>query len=222
MSHRAYNLLRSAPFVLAAVFCAYCGGPKSTGADPSGTVDAGLVNNNNNNPNNNGSTDAGLALPAACTAIASWTGVDALGAYVPDPTFSYTLGLSFLDGASSYQALQLEDYHAAGVAYPKQLTFTAKDKYFTCDVCVTLWDGCVDDPLSGRTGCQAVLFPQSGSITVSQSDQNADAGSLKATAQNMKLVEWLLPQLDGGGDMPKPNGRCYEINSASWNVSWPK
>ncbi|MGQ0505562.1 MAG: hypothetical protein ACT4TC_09600 [Myxococcaceae bacterium] len=143
MSHRS---LAALPLFLAAlVLSARCGGAKNdgTGGGSQNMGDGGTL------------SDGGSGGPVTCTNVPTWNGVDPVATYVANQTFPYNIALSFVDFPTSYSLIQMEDYHASNT-YPKTANFTTADKYFTCDTCVTLWDGCVD--ANGTTTGQGVFY----------------------------------------------------------------
>jgi hypothetical protein len=146
------------------------------------------------------------AAPSGCKMYNSWPNVQPEGAY--DATNMLTFAVS-LDGTTN--ALSIEDYVSQSDSHPKMVTYSSADTYGACEVCTLI-------AVCDSSGCTDKYFAQAGTVTVTQADRNAAAGSMVATASNLTLVEWDFSQ---SGDKPVPNGSCITIKSATFNVSWP-
>jgi hypothetical protein len=194
---------------LATVGCAKTN-PAITVHDLGGTGGDGSMNNKQDGGNGkpdlsmNGGDDA--SMPGNCTMVANWPGLMPQGGY--DATNVVTFAATTDVMNPPFNALTVEDYHGNGIPYPKMHTYSKTDTYSGCDVC-TLIQVC--DAMS----CTQTYFAQGGTINVTQSDQNAAMGSFKATASNLTLVEW-----DFNGDAAVMNGKCIQIASATFDVSW--
>jgi hypothetical protein len=132
------------------------------------------------------------------------------GAGLPPNTSAFAFVFS---DATHYKSLVLQDFHV-GTTYPKTVTFQASDTFAQCDLCVVLSDGCAEGTTS--TTCSALYFQQGGQVTVTHADTNVATGTMTASGTNLVLKEW-----DFQHDAPVANGRCYQVGSVSWNVSWP-
>jgi hypothetical protein len=142
-----------------------------------------------------------------CIQVANWPGLSPAGGY--DAMNMVTFAASTDLMTPPFNALTIEDWHQSAI-YPKSVTYTNADKYSTCDVC-TVIQAC------DMMGCTYKFFAQAGTVNVTQADQNDQMGTMKATAQNLTLVEWDFSMM---GDKPVPNGKCYQIGSATFDVSW--
>jgi hypothetical protein len=143
-----------------------------------------------------------------CTKLGAWPGLKPEGFFDPDFFGSgpATVALSRSTNSTPWNELSVEAWHSA--VYPTTVTFKANDTYEFCDTCVIYAEGCDDQ------GCAALYFAQGGTGTITQASQDL-AGTMKASAANLKLVEW-----DFMSDTPVANARCVEITSASWDVAW--
>ena len=150
--------------------------------------------------------DGGMS---GCMSIATWPGLMAIGGY--DTQNMDTFVVSTDVATAPFNALTIEDYHMAGAAYPKAVTFSNKDNYTSCDVCPYI-AACMGSPLA----CAGTYFAQGGTVTVTKADSNATAGNMTATATNLLLVQW-----DFMADKAVTGGKCILVGSASWNVTWP-
>ncbi len=141
-----------------------------------------------------------------CTTIATWAGLEPFANY--DDAGPTTFGGSQSSTTEPFDALGFEDWHITS-GYPKNVTFSSTDSYFTCDVCVALYE-----QVQGGQAA-AFFFAQSGSMTVTTADENIESGTLNLTGTNLHLVEW-----DLSTDTAVPGGRCYDIGTATLNKSW--
>lgn len=141
-----------------------------------------------------------------CTTMATWPGLEPFADY--DDAGPTTYGGSQSSSTEPFDALGFEDWHLAS-GYPKNVTFSTSDAYFTCDVCVALYEQVQGGQAS------AFFFAQGGSMTVTQADENIETGTFNLTGTNLHLVEW-----DLSTDSAVPGGRCYDIGSASLNKTW--
>jgi hypothetical protein len=142
-----------------------------------------------------------------CVQFAQWPGLTPAGGY--DSMNMVTFVASSDVAMPPLSALTIEDWHISSM-YPKSVTYKSGDQYATCDVC-TLIQAC--DAMS----CSYKYFAQAGTVTVTQADQNDVAGTMKATVQNLTLVEW---DFSMGGDKPVAGGGCIQIGSATFDVPW--
>jgi hypothetical protein len=174
-----------------------CGDPSNTSPDLAVTLDLSMPDL--------GPRD--MALPP-CTMVGAWPGLSPEGFFDPDyfGAGPATVAFSRQSNATPWNELAVEAWH--GATYPTTVTHKRNDTYEFCDTCVTYGEECDDQ------GCAAYYFAQGGTTTITRADQDL-AGSMKANASALKLVEW-----DFMEDGPVANPRCVEITSATWDVSW--
>jgi hypothetical protein len=109
--------------------------------------------------------------------------------------------------AAPWNELSAEAWHQK--AYPSTTTFKATDNYSNCDTCMIYGEQCDD------MGCNTYFFALGGTGTITQADRNAAGGRMRASASNLRLVEW-----DFQNDKQVPGARCVEVASATWDVTW--
>jgi hypothetical protein len=123
------------------------------------------------------------------------------------PSLTYTESADI--PGSPFKMLRIEDFHFAPA--PKTVVVDTTWRAIDCDVCAFVAEGCVDTFAS----CAKVFFVQAGSISVSRADAVESGGRMVANANQLTLFEW-----DEINDVPVPNGRCYEVGSATFDVTW--
>ncbi|MFH1130869.1 MAG: hypothetical protein V1754_06000 [Pseudomonadota bacterium] len=169
-------------------------------------------------PNTDGGPEAGpveagtkeAGQPGVCTKIQSWSGITSVAGYE-----DYVITYAYSRDSSSvpFRTLLIEDWHIPPDAYPKNVTFDSSTNLNTCDICIQLFENCTSEPF---LGCPIdFFFVQAGTATVTRADKVESGGQIDATLSNLKLVEW-----DWQKNQPKLGGACYEIDSASFNLSW--
>ncbi len=144
----------------------------------------------------------------ACVVVDSWPGLRPLGEYSPIEMVTWAASADTSSGASTQ--LLIEDWQTMGETHPKMASFSG-DTYTSCEVCAIV--AACD---SSRV-CTYQYLAQAGAATVTRADRNAKTGKMTATATNLKLVEW---DFSMAVDAPVPGGKCYEIASASFDVTW--
>lgn len=111
--------------------------------------------------------------------------------------------------------LHVEVWHGYGpdgsVPIPYSVTFSSAMKFFTCDLCAYLAEGC-----SSPSTCARTYFGQAGTMSVSRADKTPPAGRLQATLSGVRLDEW-----DTSGDTRILGGRCVSLPSQTVDVTWP-
>jgi hypothetical protein len=142
-----------------------------------------------------------------CIQVANWPGLQPAGGYDAMNMVTFVASSDVMN--PPFNALTIEDWHMSAT-YPKSVTYSAADKYSTCDVCTVI-------QVCDMNGCNYSFFAQAGTVNVMQADQNDQKGTMKASVQNLMLVEWDFSMT---GDKPVPGGKCYQIGSATFNVSW--
>jgi hypothetical protein len=151
-----------------------------------------------------------LSTAVECKKIGAWPTVKPTGLYDPNYLGSgqpATVAVSREADVMPWNELDFESWHMA--PYPTTVTFTAGDKYGSCDTCVVYGQNC------DATGCQTYFFGQAGKATVTQADADAATGKMVATASNLRLVEW-----DFKNDVSVDDTNCIEISSVAVDVSW--
>jgi hypothetical protein len=113
------------------------------------------------------------------------------------------------DDFSPSAHLSVEVWFGSGIAAPTSRTLSPSDRYQSCDLCVTMSEGCAGGP------CKTTFFAQGGQLSLSRADRSDAVGGIRATAQNLLLVEWSLAQ-----DRPIDGGRCVQISSVNLDVDW--
>jgi hypothetical protein len=156
--------------------------------------------------------DAGardLSSAVGCTKIDAWPNVNPSGRFEPDYGMSgpSTIVVSHQADGSPWNELAIEAWHMG--SYPTTVEFAASDNYRTCDTCPLFGEDC------DETGCGTYYFAQAGSVTVERADSVVSMGTMKATATNLRLVEW-----DFQNDVSADDTHCIEIASAAFDVSW--
>ncbi|MSP59918.1 MAG: lamin tail domain-containing protein [Myxococcales bacterium] len=175
------------------------------GADQ-GIPDSGTGGKDMPIPDDLGPGKQDLAV-AGCTKIPNWPGLLPEGTY--DDVGQVTYVASTEKGALPSNALLIEDYLLApNEKWPKSATFKKGDLYADCEVCASI-------ALCDNMGCDQTFFAQGGTVTVTRADRNPKTGRMIAKAQNLTLVAW-----DFDMDEPVKAGKCYEIGSASFDVTW--
>ena len=95
------------------------------------------------------------------------------------------------------------------VTLPASRSFDANTSLASCDVCLSMYQGC-----SGSE-CDTTFFVQGGSLSVTTADKSNNAGRLRAAGSNLRLVEW-----DEASDQPVANAKCIELAQLDFDVSW--
>ncbi len=156
-----------------------------------------------------GGGDMAMGNVGNCTHLATWPNLHPAAAYDAMNMVTFVVGAD--QPMEPLNALAIEDWQSMGEKYPKTVTFKPGDQYAKCEVCALI-SACAN------MSCTDQFFAQGGTVTVTRADRNANMGRMTATAQNLKLVEWDFSQM---GDKAVPNGKCYEIDSVSFDVPWP-
>ena len=195
--------------VLGVVLAAAC---QKSGGDPESGADAGA-----DQPD----ADPAPGGPDGGTQEVSCSSVRQLATYpwgVPGGTYfgtgpnappnDVTIGV-LADDFSPSSHLTVEVWFGSGVQAPAQRMFRPGDSYFTCDVCLTMSEGCSGGP------CKTTFFAQGGQLQLGRAVPNANVGGIRANAQNLLLVEWSLDQ-----DRPIHGGRCVQISTVNMDVDW--
>ncbi len=141
-----------------------------------------------------------------CVFVQSWGNVQPEGGY--DSNFFVAFASSFASSSFPTDLLTWEALDS--VTPPASVTFDG-GAYADCEICMYLDRNCQQDgTCSGNS-----YLATSGTVTVNQATFVEAAGTFSATATNLRLTQW-----DFQNDVPMGTG-CYEIASASINVSWP-
>src|SRR5262245_5298526 len=126
-----------------------------------------------------------LAVMPCDKMVGTWPGVKAYGFYDPDylqAGAAATVAFSQESAANPWNELSIEAWHTR--TFPGSATFKTTDNYANCDICVVYGEQC------DSMGCNVYFFALGGSGNVMQADENESAGRMRATASNLRLVEW--------------------------------
>ncbi len=143
----------------------------------------------------------------ACIVVNSWPGLRPFGRF--DSVVTRVASADTASGASTQ--LLIEDWQAMGETYPKMANFSGSDTYANCEVCAIV------AACDSSSVCIYQYLAQAGAATVTRADRHEKTGRMTATATNLKLIEW---DFSRAVDAPVPGGKCYEIASASFDVTW--
>ncbi len=161
-------------------------------------------------------TDAGQD-DAGCRSLGTLALLEADGGYRGTgdqaPPNDFTWALAALDGGGA-QWLRLELWHEQAVGAPVSPPLTRAlappVRYAGCDVCLLLQSDC------DGAQCAVTFLAQQGTLSVSQGTRSADAGTLEARGQALRLWAWDLVN-----DRPAEPAACLGVDDLTVRASWP-
>lgn len=113
---------------------------------------------------------------------------------------------------SGFDGFRVEVVYPNGVGpIPPVTSAVTAQGYRACSLCALFYETC---DMMGD--CQKEYLAQSGSVTISRADRNANEGRIVGSASNLRFVEWNLMT-----DTAVPGGGCIIATTVGpWDVGW--